>query len=174
MFPTNHRLQSVTIGLSLVDRSTGKILPWPMSVGCQGLERVADLVLDVLCADKQTGARPREARRGGEGQQVGSERQGGVDSSFFLQQFNLHCIYDHRPYFRWWRMKLCCCTSPEVKWAGSLEKLALPGETETIIFLFSRTSSSDLYFPWRWVFFRREIEEKSGAEVKVSEIFCTV
>ena len=54
-----------------------------MSVGCQGLERVADLVPDVLCADKQTGARPREARRGGEGQQVGSERQGGVDF-FFL------------------------------------------------------------------------------------------
>ena len=83
MFPTNHRPQSVTIGLSLVDRSAGKILPWPMSVGCQGLERVADLVPDVLCADKQTGARPWEARRGGEGQQVGSERQGEVDIIFF-------------------------------------------------------------------------------------------
>ena len=54
-----------------------------MSVGCHGLERVADLVPDVLCADKQTGARPWETRRGGEGQQVGSERQGEVDIIFF-------------------------------------------------------------------------------------------
>ena len=71
-----------------------------MSVGCQGLERVADLVPDVLCADKQTGARPREARRGGEGQQVGSERQGGVDFIFFCNNSTCIVICDHRPYFQ--------------------------------------------------------------------------
>ena len=70
-----------------------------MSVGCQGQEGVADLVPDVLCADKQTGARPREARRGGEGQQVGSERQGEVNFIFFLQQFNLHCNMRTSPIF---------------------------------------------------------------------------